>query len=193
MAASSLGVQYHVNKRRESAFDIVACLRRSEHRGCPLLHGEDLEVLHGHAHVVLQITLVAQEHYRYFACGRCHRLDPVSQLAQALLTGDVTHGQRALGPIEVRLAKNLSETRLPHDIPDQEHDPQLLACARILEIHLLLRHLRADCRDVLVIENIHHESPDETRLADANIADETHLKFLDLTTFDQWLNNSLGL
>src|SRR3989442_46865 len=70
----------------------------------------------------------------------------------------------------------LAESLLPHDVPDRHVDLDRLA-VDVRDREFLLRNLRPEGLDVLVVEVLEDEPADEARLPDGGLPDEADLDF----------------
>src|SRR3990172_8190162 len=138
--------------------------------------GLDLVVLRDLA-LVLEVDLVPGELNRDLPRHAVHALDPVVQVVQGLLPGDVAHGKDATRAVEVGLFEQFAEALLAHDVPDRHVDLQFARPVRGAGGDLLLRDLRAERLDVLVIEVVEDESPDEGGFPDGRLTYEADFHF----------------
>src|SRR5438105_6622072 len=169
----------------EGGLDVDAGLRRCEmERAVVGPCGLDHFVLRN-LELVLQVDLVPQEFDRDLAGHAVDALDPVVQVVERLAARHVAHRENAASAVEVGLLEQLPESLLAHDVPDRHVDLQLASAVGTGRGEFLLRDLRAKGLNVLVIEVVEHESPDEGGLADCGFADETnlHLHPLDIHKF----------
>src|SRR5207247_9944687 len=96
---------------------------------------------------------------------------PVVELFERRVSPEVAHCDDPFRAMEERLLEEIPEAFLPHDVPDGHVHVDLRAVPG-LERHLALRDLRAEGRDVAVVELILDEPPDQGRLANGRLADE---------------------
>src|SRR5437879_11213903 len=75
--------------------------------------------------------------------------------------------------MEVRFLQQFAESLLSHDVPDRHVD--VGSPVRPIQFDLFLRDLRAERRDVPVVELILDESSDEAGLADCALPDKAEL------------------
>src|SRR5438105_15687304 len=76
--------------------------------------------------------------------------------------------------MEVRFLQQFAESLLSHDVPDRHVD--VGSPVRPVQFDLFLRDLRAERRDVPVVELVLDESSDEAGLADRAVSDEADLR-----------------
>src|SRR5438046_10246511 len=76
--------------------------------------------------------------------------------------------------MEVRFLQQFAESLLSHDVPDRHVD--VGSPVRPVQFDLFLRDLRAERRDVPVVELVLDESSDEAGLADRAFPDEADLR-----------------
>src|SRR6266545_3659209 len=127
--------------------------------------------------LVLQVDLVPQEFDRDFPGDAVDAFDPVVEIIEGLPAGDVAHREDPPGAVEVRLLEEFPEPFLTHDIPDRHVDLELARAIGHGGREFLLRDLRAERLDVLVIKVVQDEPADERCLPNGRLADEAHLHF----------------
>src|SRR2546427_578126 len=142
-------------------------LRRTVDRPHPgelfLTHDESLR----------QVHLVPEEHHRDVADLLADHLDPVVQVVERVLAREVADRDDALGSLEIRIAEQGPETFLAHDVP--HHHVERRRGALPDHIDGFLGDLRADGRDVSVVELVLHEPLDQRGLSDRDVPDEADL------------------
>src|SRR5436853_4375726 len=141
--------------------------------------------------LVLQVDLVPQEFDRDLAGHAVDALDPVVQVVERLAARHVAHRENAASAVEVGLLEQLPESLLAHDVPDRHVDLQLARAVGTGRGEFLLRDLRAKGLNVLVIEVVEHESPDEGGLATAASPMRQTFTFILLTSINSRL--ALGI
>src|SRR2546427_3240830 len=120
-----------------------------------------------------QVHLVPEEHHRDVADLLANHLDPVVQVVERVLAREVADRDDALGSLEVRIAEQGPETFLAHDVP--HHHVEGRRGALPDHIDGFLGDLRADGRDVAVVELVLHEPLDQRGLSDRDVPDEADL------------------
>src|SRR2546428_5578788 len=120
-----------------------------------------------------QVHLVPEEHHRDVADLFANHLDPVVQVIERVLAREVADRDDALGSLEIRVAEQRSESFFAHDVP--HHHVERRRGALPDHVDRFLGDLRADGRDVPVVELVLDEPLDERGLPDRDIPDEADL------------------
>src|SRR6266540_1760835 len=124
----------------------------------------------------VEIRLVHKEEGGDRARDALDRRSPVDEAPQRLGPGPVADVQDGLAVREVRVLQELAEPEGPHDVPDASADLDPRAgAARVRRAELARRDLRAQRRDVPLVERVRDEPPHQARLADGRIARERDL------------------
>src|SRR6266581_1565217 len=161
----------------EGGLDVDARLRGREMEGTVVRAGRLDHLVLRDLCLVLQVDLVPQEFDRDLPGDAVDAFDPVVEIVERLPAGHVAHRQDPAGAVEVRLLEEFPEALLTHDVPDRHVDLQLARALGHRGRQFLLRDLRAERLDVLVVEVVQDEPTDERRLPDGRLADEAHLHF----------------
>src|SRR6266571_1171225 len=171
-------VEDHRPETLEDGLDLLPGLRRRiKERSVEGAHGLlDLLVPIEDHDLVFQVDLVDRVDDRDLADDVEDTLDPVVQLLERRVPRQVAHREHALRSVEERLLQEIPEAFLAHDVPDGHVHLELRALVREGERHLPLRDLRAEGRDVPVVELVLDESPDQGGLSDRCFAHETNLR-----------------
>src|SRR3990172_988884 len=126
--------------------------------------------------LVLEVHLVDRVHDRDLAHDAEDVLHPVVELLEGRVARQVGHREDALRPVEVRVLEEVPERLLAHDVPDRHvHVVRGRAVPRH-ELLLAFRHLRAEGRDVAIVELVVDKAAHEAGLPDGRLADEAHLR-----------------
>src|SRR2546426_4181956 len=164
-------------KGLERILDVDAGLRGREVERAVVGAGGLDHVVFANLDLVLQVDLVAEELDWNLAGHAVDALDPVVEVFEGLLPGDVAHRENPPSAVEVRFLEQLAEAFLAHDVPDRHVDLQLARAVWRRGRELLLGDLRPERLDVLVIEVLEHESADERGLANRGLAHEANFHF----------------
>src|SRR6266568_3322533 len=171
-------VEDHRPETLEDGLDLLPRLRRGiEERSLERARGLlDLLVPVEDHDLVFQVDLVDRVHDRDLADDVEDALDPIVQLLQCRVARQVAHCEDPFRTVEERLLQEVPEAFLAHDVPDGHVHLELRALVREVERHLPLRDLRAEGRDVPVVELVLDEPPDEGGLSDRRFAHEANLR-----------------
>src|SRR6266571_2909786 len=161
----------------EGGLDVDARLRGRETEGTVVRAGRLDHLVLRDLRLVLQVDLVPQEFDWNLPGDAVDSFDPVVEIIERLPAGHVAHRQDPAGAVEVRLLEEFPEALLTHDVPNRHVDLQLARALGHRGRQFLLRDLRAERLDVLVVEVVQDEPTDERRLPDGRLADEAHLHF----------------
>src|SRR2546426_3071027 len=159
----------------EAGLDVLARLRaRYGERGI-VCAGHLLNLRLAELSAIAQVPLVRQELNRDFPGDAVYALDPVVEIVEGGPAGNVADGKNSLRAVEVGLLEQFAEPLLPHDVPNRHVDLQRALARRLGERELLLRDLRPEGLDVLVVKVVQNEASDQRGLADGGFADEADL------------------
>src|SRR2546426_4444636 len=125
-----------------------------------------------------EIVLVREGDDRHPPDSLPHAVDPGGELAKGRLTREVEDSDHPPSSAEIRVLEQLHERPTSNDIEDDHVDLRGSPSA-VPHFHGFLRHDGAECPDVGVIELPRHEPPDEGRLANALVTDQTDLQLDD--------------
>src|SRR3989454_9530854 len=120
-----------------------------------------------------QVHLVAEDLHRDVADLLANHLDPVVQVVERVLARDVACRDDPLGSLAIRIREACPLSFLAHDVP--HHHVERRRGALPDDVNRLLGDLRADGRDVAVVELVLDEPLDERGLPDRDIPDEADL------------------
>src|SRR5881409_1008056 len=173
----ALSLEDHGPEPTEEDLHILPRFRRGvEVRRLERPHGLlDLLVAVQDHDFVFQVDLVDRIDDRNLPHDVEHALHPVVEFLERRVPCEVAHRDDPFRPMEERFLEEIPEALLPHDVPDGHVHVDLRAVLS-LERHLALRDLRAERRDVPVVELVLDEPPDQGRLANGGLADETDLR-----------------
>src|SRR5205807_1053771 len=120
---SRFGLRYRLRdplaQCSEEKFHVLARLRGAVEVWSFERLGRLLHLVLAERGLVFQIGLVQRERHRDLADRAEDGLDPRIEVFEGVVTRDVRDGQDALGPMEVRLTQELSETFGTNDVPDR--------------------------------------------------------------------------
>src|SRR3989442_1280198 len=166
-----------LRERLERRFDVHTGLRGREVERAVVCTCRLDHLVLANLELISKIDLVAEKLDRDFPGDAVHAFDPVVEVIEGLLPRDVTHRKDVAGSVEVRLLQQLTEAFLAHDVPDCHVDLQFPRTVLGPRGEFLLRDLRAQRLDVLVVKILQDESPDEGRLANGRLTHEADFHF----------------
>src|SRR2546426_5321408 len=158
----------------ETGFDVLPGLRTRERERRIIGADRLLHLRLAELRLLAEIPLVREELDRDLPRDAVHALDPVVQVVESRFPRDVAHRDDPLRAVEVRFLEEFAEALLPHDVPDCHVDLQLGPPVGMGHRELLLRDLRAEGLDVLIIEVVEYEPADQRRLTARRLTDEAY-------------------
>src|SRR3990172_125097 len=138
--------------------------------------GEVLYRLGGAPDLPLQVGLVRDEEHGHGAGDLGGDGDPVVQALQGGGVREVAHGDQPLRADEEGVLHHVAEAPLAHDVEEDHVDVDLEALGAG-DDEGDLRHLPAHGLEVLVVELVEGETPDERGLPDAALPHHADLRF----------------
>src|SRR6266568_4273783 len=158
----------------ERVLDELAGPSRREHVRRAERLREIPDVFIGEIAAIDEIFLVHDDGERHVARDLHRGGDPLVQGVQAVLPGDVAHADERLGSVIVRFANQFPEPSLAHDVEDRHvHLDLRVRAVRYFEFDLA--DARSDRVQVRVLILVQDKPPDERRLADSALANESYL------------------
>src|SRR3989442_8482055 len=133
------------------------------------------QFLLAHDEPLREVHLVPQEHDWDVADLFADHLDPVVQVVEGVFASHVADRDDTVGALEVRVPEQSPKPFFTHDVP--HHHVERRGCTAPHHVDRLLRDLRADRRDVSVVEFVLDEAFDQGGLPDCHVPDQAHLRF----------------
>src|SRR5712692_5952886 len=149
-----------------------ACGHRFPAVGC----AQSLQPTRADLDLVRDVRFVEQDDGRDSARNGSHGIGPLRETHDRLGASRVRDEQESLRPMEIGIPEDLPKAATPHDVPDRSRDFEGVPPAtRIGDRKSYRGHLRAEGRNVGVVERVGDEPAHERGLADAGIPREGDL------------------